>query len=73
VAREKRETLEQAGYLNEYEDREDGEIVLTDRETGSREIWFRNDGHASYGIVVDGHDYEFARSIPYNLSAVNRS
>ena len=36
-------------------------VILVDGD-GEPEFWFRNDGHASYGIVIDGHDYEFARA-----------
>lgn len=51
-----RETPEQAGYkvvwlINH-------ELLLED-ESGQREIWWRNDGHASYGIRFANHDYEF--------------
>jgi hypothetical protein len=56
----KRETVEQAGYTVESFDGE--EAVLID-ETGKRELWVVNDGHASYGIRYANHDLEFVRSL----------
>lgn len=56
-----RETLTQAGYIS-AKDIGDGEYTLTDTE-GKQEVWMVNDGHASYGIVVDEHDLEFCRSL----------
>lgn len=56
----KRETLEQAGYTY-VRPLGDGEHLLRD-EDGKFEVWFVNDGHASYGLRWNGHDLEFARS-----------
>ena len=55
-----RETLEQAG-LTVVSFTLD-ELIVRD-QSGKLELWFRNDGHASSGIVWNGHDYEFARSL----------
>jgi hypothetical protein len=57
-----RETLEEAGYTL-VEKLFGGEVVLEARDTGKHEVWFHNPNHASYGIVIDGQDYEFARSL----------
>lgn len=38
----------------------DGELVLLIDD--KREVWQMNDGHASFGITHDGHDFEFCRS-----------
>ena len=31
-------------------------------DDGDLELWGKSDGHASYGIVFEGHDYEFCTS-----------
>ena len=59
-AKPKRETLKQAGYTY-VRALGDGEHLLRD-EDGKFEVWFVNDGHASYGLRWNGHDLEFARS-----------
>lgn len=60
TAKPKRETLKQAGYTY-VRALGDGEHLLRD-EDGKFEVWFVNDGHASYGLRWNGHDLEFARS-----------
>lgn len=62
----KRETLEQAGYTY-VQDLGHGEHLLRDSD-GKGEVWFVNDGHASYGLLWNGHDLEFARSLPATIS-----
>lgn len=62
----KRETLEQAGYTY-VQDMGNGEHLLRDSD-GKGEVWFVNDGHASYGLLWNGHDLEFARSLPATIS-----
>lgn len=58
-----RETLAQAGYRYVRPGLFKGEHVLSDDE-GTHELWFRNQGHASYGIVLDdGSELEFARTL----------
>ncbi len=57
-----RETLEQAGYQLHSHNRF-GEYTLLNLETGKLELWFHNQGHASYGVVYKGKDLEFAREI----------
>jgi hypothetical protein len=54
------ETLKEAGYVH-IESIGDGEFILT-HEDGSREIWFANKNHASYGIRYKNTHLEFARS-----------
>jgi hypothetical protein len=59
----KRETLEQAGYTVHMRSGRDG-YVLKD-EADKLELWQVNNGHASYGIVLDnGNELEFVRSAP---------
>jgi hypothetical protein len=61
----KRESLAEAGYsvLSPRPEWLDAnEVILVDA-TGKQELWFRNDNHASSGVVIDGHDYEFVRTI----------
>ena len=36
--------------------------IILCNEDGDLEYWFKNDCHASYGIIFEGHDYEFASS-----------
>lgn len=57
-----KETLEQSGY--ELIARIGKHVVLRDplKKTQTYEMWFMNDGHASYGIIIDGHQYEFVKS-----------
>lgn len=38
------------------------EVILRE-EGGNDELWARNPGHASYGVVIDGEDYEFVSSV----------
>jgi hypothetical protein len=64
-SRPKRESLAEAGYsvLSPRPEWLDAnEVILVDA-TGKQELWFRNDGHASSGVVIDGHDYEFVRTV----------
>lgn len=56
----KRETLDEAGYTLHSRPSKN-EVVLRDNDNGRLELWFANPGHASYGIVIDGIDFEFAR------------
>ena len=47
------------------------EAIIFCNDDGDLEYWFKNDGHASYGIVFEGHDYEFASSnIDYISEAI---
>ena len=57
-----KETLEQSGY--ELIGIKGNEAILRDplKSTQVYELWFMNDGHASYGVIIDGHHYEFVRS-----------
>lgn len=32
-----------------------------------RETWEQNDGHASFGVTYQGHDYEFCSSLESKL------
>jgi hypothetical protein len=57
-----KETPEQAGYEVDTLNEGDFTAIFRNKETGKRELWFQNDGHASYGITVNGHDYEFVSS-----------
>ncbi len=41
----------------------DGEVVLTEGDSGSRELWQANDHFAGYVIEIEGVGYEFARGI----------
>lgn len=56
-----RETLEQANcvYVRTLDD---GGHIIFDETTRNYEVWFENDNHASYGLLWQGHDLEFARS-----------
>ena len=36
-------------------------IVIVN-DDGGLELWQKNDNHASYGIIFEGHDYEFVTS-----------
>lgn len=56
-----RETPEQAGLKVIRQN--DHALIAQDVDTGKHELWSLNDGHASYGLRVDGHDWEFVRSV----------
>lgn len=57
-----RESLQEGGYVS-ASPIEDGEYILTD-EDGNRELWFANQHHANYGILLeDGTELEFARTL----------
>ena len=57
----KRETMREAGYTYGGKHSSGGHILID--ETGKRELWFANKGHAGYGIVWRNTHLEFARSI----------
>ncbi len=57
-----RETIEKAGY-NYIGKHPSGGHILQDKDSGKKEMWFHNKGHAGYGILHKGLDLEFAHSI----------
>ena len=56
-----KESLTRAGYTI-FRRINESEVILKDSE-GNLELWVLNDGHASYGVVIDEHDYEFVTSV----------
>ena len=57
-----KETLKEAGLTIVFW-LTDEEVVLKDSD-GKRELWvYRPYGHAGYGVLIDGEDFEFCSSI----------
>jgi hypothetical protein len=54
-----RETLAESGYR--LVGRYPGAVILEDKETGLRELWYANDDHAGYTVQVGRWGYEFGR------------
>ena len=46
------------GWLNR--DSSSKSVILCDGD--KKELWVCNPGHASYGVIIDGEDYEFVRT-----------
>lgn len=46
------------GWVNR--DSSPKQVILCDGDT--KELWVHNQNHASYGVVIDGEDYEFVRA-----------
>ena len=67
IGSQNREPLNESGYhMHKRISRK--EIILEkDDIPGDYELWYKNDNHAGYVIVVDGAGYEFVRSVPRNL------
>ena len=65
TAAESREQIAHRGTIEseglQFISLQKGTLTVFDPETGRSEEWQRNDGHASFGIVYKGHDYEFCR------------
>ena len=60
-------SLLEQGYnlIGEFSNGE--EIVVEEVDSpGKHELWFRNDGVASFSIRYRGHDYEFVRGVEIN-------
>lgn len=57
-----KQTMAEAGYrFIDYLGKGNGAIFL-DIDTGNKEVWVANKGHASYGFNFRGTDWEFTRS-----------
>lgn len=56
-----KQTLKEAGYS--YVQPLAGGHVLRHLETGVKEFWVANKGHASYGIKWNNTELEFAHSL----------
>ena len=58
----KRDTMETSGmeYVGKHPD---GGHILKDKDSGKKELWMHNKGHASYGITHGKLDLEFAHSL----------
>ena len=66
----KRETPEQAGYKVVHQGKD---FIHVQDDKGKKEEWGKNDGHASYGLRHQGHDFEFRTSSPEHFSPTTES
>ena len=55
-----RETLKESGYKLVGRPQA-GQVILQDKETGKNELWYANNHHAGYTVVVGRWGYEFGR------------
>jgi len=60
-----REPYNEAGYIisSTWPDCDRGNIVLTDIETGKKELWTINNNYSGYVITINDIGYEFLRSL----------
>ena len=61
IGSQKRELLAESGMTLVSSDNDTA--VLQADDDGNLEMWYANDKHAGYVIVIDGIGFEFIRSI----------
>ncbi len=57
-----REAIEETEYRLVSPDLEGG-VILEEKDSGNRSLWFSSDDFAGYVVEIDGVGYEFVRSI----------